>query len=112
MEHTWWLQGMVDTKGHDAIMASARTVQRAARIGQWEDATDAWGDLETLIMSTTTVDFYNVLTRKPAGQWAAAASGAPRRTHPSLPSFASPAPCAPGRSDRAARAARAVRGSV
>lgn len=63
------LQGMVDTNGYNLIMKGALQTKDFVENGQWDEATDEWGNLEGDIDSLTFgVDFYNILSKIQAGE--------------------------------------------
>lgn len=59
-------QGMVDSKGYQAIMETALETQEAVEAQQWEQATNSWSALEQVVeIETFSADFYNILSRIP-----------------------------------------------
>uniref|UniRef100_A0A182MXX8 Carboxypeptidase n=1 Tax=Anopheles dirus TaxID=7168 RepID=A0A182MXX8_9DIPT len=57
--------GFVDTKGYNAIQASAIETEHVLNQGEWEQATDLWGRTENVILRETRgIDFYNVLFKQ------------------------------------------------
>uniref|UniRef100_A0A182P9E3 Carboxypeptidase n=1 Tax=Anopheles epiroticus TaxID=199890 RepID=A0A182P9E3_9DIPT len=57
--------GYVDTKGYNAIQASAIETEHVLNQGLWEEATNLWGKTENVIVRETHgIDFYNVLFKQ------------------------------------------------
>ena len=57
-----WNFGLVDSKGFNEIMTSAKATKRAFDAGQYVLATQLWGQTEYVILKVTHgVDFYNVI---------------------------------------------------
>ncbi|CAK1540403.1 unnamed protein product [Leptosia nina] len=60
--------GLVDKTGYDNIQRAAREAERLFNAGQYYQSTQQWRLTQRAVfLATTSVDFYNILTKMPAG---------------------------------------------
>lgn len=60
--------GLVDEEGYEAIQAAARESERLFNAGNYTGSTSAWSNTQsTVFRHTTSVDFYNILTKMEVG---------------------------------------------
>lgn len=56
--------GLVDQEGYEAIQAAAKESERLFNEGDYTGSTSAWSNTQsTVFRHTTSVDFYNILTK-------------------------------------------------
>ncbi|CAD0199722.1 unnamed protein product [Chrysodeixis includens] len=60
--------GLVDQEGHDAIQAAAEEAERLFNAGDYVGSTAQWANTQGAVFQhTTSVDFYNILTKMQVG---------------------------------------------
>ncbi|CAG9578653.1 unnamed protein product [Danaus chrysippus] len=61
--------GLVDEAGYELIQTSARETERLFNEGSFSSSTDQWSETQRAVdQATTSVDFYNILTKNPVPQ--------------------------------------------
>lgn len=56
--------GLVDQEGYEAIQAAARESERLFNEGLYVESTTQWANTQRVVFNrTTSVDFYNILTK-------------------------------------------------